>query len=146
MKLAGSLLKPLALGLGAAGLGAGAYGLGRKQGFDSYNPPQIIDHLAASIQKARPDLTLNQVYYEATKAFDKAVGNNTEVTNNFMYGIDADKQDTWESIKLNPRKQYGYELIEREDIPSGLGGNIYQQNGKWVQGTPWQNGQSFPIY
>lgn len=146
MKFAGSLLRPLAMGLGVVGLGTGAYGLGRKQGFDSYNPPQVIDHLAASIQEARPDLTLNQVYYEAAKAFDNAVGNGKEVTNNFMYGIDADKQDTWERMELNPRKQYGYELIKREDSPLVPQGNIYQQNGKWVQGTPWEDGQSFTVY
>lgn len=146
MKFAGALLKPMALSLGAIGIGTGAYAIGNRNGFNSYNPPQIIDHLALSIQEARPDLTINEVYYEATKAFDKAVGNSKASSDNFMYGIDADKQDSWEKLVINPREKYGYELVTRTDIPIDPQGSIYTENGKWAKGTPWENGQSFTVY
>lgn len=91
-------------------------------------------------------MTINEVYYEATKALDKAVGNSKASSDNFMYGIDADKQDSWERLELNPREKYGYELVARTDIPIDPQGRIYTKNGKWAKGTPWENGQSFTVY
>lgn len=142
MKFAGTILKTV---IPAVAVGAGAYGLGRQQGFDSYKAPGIVDHLAAKIQSARPDLTLNQAYYEATNAYDQAVGNGQEYTDAFMRSIDADSLDTWEQIELNPRAHYGYNLVQRTDAPAVPTGMIYREGGDWIAGTPWADNRSFTV-